>query len=179
MLNNITPFTFSTQSSQSQPSTPFVHRRRKSFSRASIRIARSIQRQLEHQQPVVNQLDGLNLPYADDSNAVTPCSEDIGIIGNHQSKFSFLAAKRASVMRGSDSRRESNASNASSKYPPPHSPADKLSRLLEQFDRNKGHHHLQPELEKNYDDVSVREHFRANVRCAMETDTVQLAYNEL
>ena len=113
---------------------------RRRYSRASIRLAKKLHHHIE-QQPLVH-LEGLNLPYADDSNAVTPCSEDIGII-NPQSKFSFLTARKASMMRGSDSRRESNASIASFNHPP-YSPSDKLTRLLEQFERNKAAHHLQP-----------------------------------
>lgn len=138
------------QPSHSVPASPFVDRRR--FSRASIRLAKKLHHHIE-QQPLVHQLEGLNLPYADDSNAVTPCSEDIGII-NTQSKFSFLTARKASMMRGSDSRRESNASNSSFKTHP-HSPSDKLTRLLEKFERNKAaQHHLQPGVgvEKGHED---------------------------
>lgn len=152
---------YSLQHCRSLPDSPYVHRRRKSFSRTSIRIARHLRHQMEHQPLVDHQLEGLNLPYADDSTAVTPCSEDIGILNTH-SKFSFLTARKEKMMRGSDSRRESNASNSSFKHHPP-SPSDKLSKLSEQFERNKAaQHHLQPggiTLDKGHDDTVSRNYF--------------------
>ena len=95
-------------------------------------------------QPLVH-LESLNLPYADDSNAVTPSSDDIRLC-NLPSKFSILA-RRASFasslrrQREENSRRGSNVSQGSRSSRSrlsPHSP-DKLTKLETAFNlKNKG-----------------------------------------
>lgn len=109
-------------------------------------------------QPLVH-LESLNLPYADDSNAVTPSSDDIKLI-NFSSKISMLA-QRASLRRYRDdiSRRGSNVSQGSrtsrSRLSP--QPEDKFSKLETAFNlKNKGHQHL-PEVvvDRTNLDISV------------------------
>ncbi|XP_060573372.1 sodium channel protein type 4 subunit alpha B-like isoform X4 [Ruditapes philippinarum] len=130
------------KASFSLPGSPYSKRRK---SRLSLKIAKSLRQHAERQPLVPVHLEALNLPYADDSNAVTPSSDDIKLC-NLPSKFSMLA-RRASMRRAFDdsSRRSSYASVTSrgSHRHSPHSPdKDKLSMLMGAFERNK--HHLSP-----------------------------------
>lgn len=146
------------QASFSLPGSPYVRRRR---SRISLKIAKQLRHHAERQ-PLVH-LESLNLPYADDSNAVTPCSDDIRLC-NLPSKFSILT-RRASMRRAFDdsSRRSSYASvtsRTSQSRHSPHSPdRDKLSMLMEAFERRNKGHHLLPDVyldkSKLEDNVSV------------------------
>jgi hypothetical protein len=145
------------QASFSLPGSPYSKRRK---SRLSLKIAKSLRQHAERQPLVPVHLEALNLPYADDSNAVTPSSDDIKLC-NLPSKFSMLA-RRASMRRAFDdsSRRSSYASVTSrgSHRHSPHSPdKDKLSMLMGAFERNK--HHLSPGvcLDKSKLDENVSE----------------------
>ncbi|WAR18929.1 SCuncharacterized [Mya arenaria] len=132
-----------TKASFSLPGSPYFRRRRSNPSRLSIKLAKQLRHQAERQ-PLVH-LESLNLPYADDSNAVTPCSDDIRLC-TLPSKFSILARK-ASMRRALEesSRRSSNVSQSSrtshSRHSP-HSPTDKLSFLMEQFERRSKQNQL-------------------------------------
>ena len=146
------------QASFSLPGSPFINRRRKS-SRKSLKLAKQLMSHAE-KQPLVH-LESLNLPYADDSTAVTPSSDDIKLI-NLSSKFSMLA-HRASIRRYRDdiSRRGSNVSQGSrssrSMLSPLPATEDKFSKLETAFNlKNKGHQHL-PEVvvDRTKLDISV------------------------
>ncbi|XP_053401964.1 sodium channel protein type 4 subunit alpha B-like isoform X1 [Mercenaria mercenaria] len=134
------------KASFSLPGSPYV-RRRRSTRKISLSLAKQKLRHHTERQPLVH-LESLNLPYADDSNAVTPSSDDIRLC-NIPSKFSMLS-RRASLRRAFDdsSRRSSYASVTSrtSHRHSPHSPdKDKLSKLMEAFDR-KNKTHLSPDV---------------------------------
>ncbi|KAL4238010.1 hypothetical protein ACF0H5_002721 [Mactra antiquata] len=133
----------SNQASYSLPGSPYVKRRR-SKARISMKLVNKLRHTAERQ-PLVH-LESLNLPYADDSNAVTPSSDDIRLC-NLPSKFSILT-RRAS--RRDSSRRSSTASHASRTSHSrlsPHSPdKDKLSMLMEAFERKNKGHHLMPDV---------------------------------
>ena len=116
----------------------------------------------------MHHLESLNLPYADDSNAVTPCSDDIRLC-SMPSKFSILANRRASMRRAIEdaSRRSSNVSQTSQRSHSRMSPhatsnADKLTMLMGAFDRKNKAHHLSPDvyvdkskLDDNVSEVAV------------------------
>ena len=138
------------QASFSLPGSPYINRRRSRPSRKSLKLAKHLLHHAE-KQPLVH-LESLNLPYADDSNAVTPSSDDIRLC-NLPSKFSILA-RRASFasslrrQREDISRRGSNVSQGSRSSRSrlsPHEP-DKLTKLETAFNlKNKGHR-LLPEV---------------------------------
>ena len=146
------------QASFSLPGSPYINRRRKA-SRKSLKLAKQLMSHAE-KQPLVH-LESLNLPYADDSTAVTPSSDDIKLI-NLSSKMSMLA-HRASIRRYRDdlSRRGSNVSQGSrtsrSRLSPLPASEDKFSKLETAFNlKNKGHQHL-PEVvvDRTKLDISV------------------------
>jgi len=133
------------QASFSLPGSPYIRRRRSKPSRLSIKLAKQLRHHAERQ-PLVH-LESLNLPYADDSNAVTPCSDDIRLC-TLPSKFSLLA-RRASMRRAMEDSRRGSQVSASSRTShsrlSPHSPTDKLSFLMEQFERRSKQHQLLPD----------------------------------
>lgn len=146
------------QASFSLPGSPYINRRRSRPSRKSLRLAQQLMNHAE-KQPLVH-LESLNLPYADDSNAVTPSSDDIRLC-NLPSRFSNILAHRASLRRYKEdlSRRGSNVSQGSrtsrSRLSP--QPEDKFAKLETAFNlKNKGHQHL-PEVvvDRTKLDISV------------------------
>lgn len=122
----------------------------------------------DHQPLVPPFLDIRNLPYADDSNAVTPNSDDLCTLPVNKQ---FLTARRnsfASLTRRShagdgrpSSRRSSYASlisraSRSSVRSHPRSPKDKTAILIQTW--AKKHPHLLPEVvvDKTKSDENVR-----------------------
>jgi hypothetical protein len=79
------------EASLSLPGSPFTLRRGSKASQFSWRKKQHGQRSGDRQPLVLPYLDNLNLPYADDSNAVTPTSDELC---NSQNTHSFLVGRR-------------------------------------------------------------------------------------
>lgn len=153
------------QASFSLPGSPFVRRNSRS-SWKKVKHGRHPDRQ-----PLVPPyLENLNLPYADDSTAVTPCSDELCNLPIYRNllngrRSSFAAGTRRAYLDGYSSRRSSYASQTSrtsrGSRLSPHSPLEqtKLSKLenLWNISKTKGHH-LLPEVvvdrTKSEDNVS-------------------------
>lgn len=132
----------------------------------------------DHQPLVPPFLDIRNLPFADDSNAVTPNSDDLctlPIYNKHTRRSSFASLThrlhgdgRASSRRSSYASLISRVSRASIRSHP-RSPKDKTSALLHAFALAKKHPHLLPEVvvDKSKSDENVSSKFKFRIKISM------------
>lgn len=137
-------FSFVFQHSLSLPGSPYIHRRNSRGSQYSWRKPVPNTKREAHcndRQPLVHhRLENLPLPFADDTSAVTPSSEDLcnyNFIRNMPNgrRFSFASQRRSGIPTDGSaggrpgSRRSSFASN--------HSRASRTSRGSQQVDKSK------------------------------------------
>ncbi|XP_055878721.1 sodium channel protein type 4 subunit alpha B-like isoform X2 [Biomphalaria glabrata] len=128
--------------SLSLPGSPYIHRRNSkgsqySWKKPNVPTAKRGGHSADRQPLVHHALENLPLPFADDSGAVTPSSEDLcnfSFVRNipNGRRFSFASQKRSAALESgkqSGSRRSSFASN--------HSRASRTSRGSQQVDKSK------------------------------------------